>query len=148
MASFPTRPPTPDPRPSSADINPDELLAEVSRTGYFWILLLSVVIHVMAIFGTSVGYIHLMRQYRSWHPRFEMKRVAKENREQEMEARRKAAHERILAEQAQHDQGKAGEATPDGQKRRPKVLKDIEDVSKAGQEASDGGLGEALRKSD
>lgn len=124
-------------------IDPDELLAGVKRPSFLRTVAIATIAHIALILLTSIGYIGLMRQYRSWHPRIEMKRLAKEKREQDDEAKRKAAHEKFLAEQAKKKAGeKAGDAkgapapttaTPgaatqaDAQK--PKVLKDIEATS-------------------
>ena len=83
-----------------AAVNPDELMAGVKRHSFVPLFVISLVVHVAAIFGTSIGYMRLMRQYDSWHPRIEVKRRVKEMREQEAEAKRKAAHEKFLAEQA------------------------------------------------
>lgn len=89
----------PDPAAPEA-LNPDELMAPVKRRSFLPLLALSFAIHILLVFGTSIGYIRMMRQYKSWHPRIEKKRLDKERREQEEEARRKAAHEKFLAEQA------------------------------------------------
>ena len=85
-------------------VNPDALMANAKRHSFVLLLVLAFVIHVVAIFGTSIGYMRLMRQYKSWHPRIAMKLLGKELREQEAEAKRKAAHEKFLKEQ---ESGKA-----------------------------------------
>ncbi|HPD14806.1 MAG TPA: hypothetical protein PLE19_07645 [Planctomycetota bacterium] len=116
-------------------VDPDELLADVKRQSFLRTVAASTVVHVIVILLTSIGYIGLMRQYKSWHPRIEMKRLAKEQREREDEQRRKEAHDKFLADQAKKKAGEKGgdeKGTPaptsatkaEGDK--PKVLKDIE----------------------
>jgi hypothetical protein len=75
-------------------------MANVKRHSFVLLLVLSFVIHLVAIFCTSISYMRLMRQYNSWHPRITMKLLGKEQREKEAEAKRRAAHEKFLAEQA------------------------------------------------
>ncbi len=67
------------PEPSLPEaVNPDDLMLGVRRGSFLAILLISVGVHLVLIFGTSIGYMRLMRRYKSWHPRIEMKRVAKQ----------------------------------------------------------------------
>jgi len=116
-------------------VDPDELLADVKRQSFLRTVAASTIVHVIVILLTSIGYIGLMRQYKSWHPRIEMKRLAKEKREQEDEQRRKEAHDRFLADQAKRKAGEKGgdekgtlAPTPatKADAEKPKVLKDIE----------------------
>ncbi|HUT34440.1 MAG TPA: hypothetical protein VNE39_13220 [Planctomycetota bacterium] len=103
------------PSPPEA-VNPDDLMQSVRSRSFVAVLLVSVAVHVVAILGTSIGYMRLMRQYHSWHPRIEMKRTAKERREEEAEAKRKAAHAKFLAEQAKataHEKGALDKGMPD-----------------------------------
>jgi len=89
------------PEPSAPEaVNPDDLMLGVKRGSFLAILIVSVAVHLVLILGTSIGYMRLMREYKSWHPRIEMKRVAKQKREDESEAKRKAAYEKFQAEQA------------------------------------------------
>jgi len=132
-------------------VNPDELMAGVARLAFVWTLLFSLVVHVAVIFGTSIGYMRLMAQYHSLHPRFEIKRLNKDKREGDMTATRKAAQERILAEQAKREaQEKAGDkkgtAEQDtgtkagGEKDKPKILKELEKTSNERPKESTTGL--------
>ena len=101
-------------------VNPDDLLSRVRSRSFLWIVAASLVVHVIAIVGTSIGYMGLMRQFRSWHPRIEMKRQVKEKREQDDEARRKAARDKLLAEQAKASAPKGDEKGLD-EKASPKA---------------------------
>ena len=121
-------------------VNPDDLMAGVKRHSFLALVLISVLVHVVLIFATSIGYMRMMRQYKSWHPRIDMKLLAKKRREEDVDARRKAAHEKFLAEQGTkrpaekgaEGRGPAAKDTPapttatkaGGEK--AKVLKDIE----------------------
>lgn len=123
----------PEPREPEA-ASPDELMRGVKRHSFLPLILVSLAIHVVAIFGTSIGYMRLMRQYRSWHPRIEMKRLAKEQREQEDEAKRKAAQERFLKdrEKAGAPEKGSAEKEPAGAKGEPekgKVPKELKATS-------------------
>ncbi len=124
----------PDPVPPEA-VNPDDLMAGVKRHSFLVLILISVAVHIVLIFGTSIRHIGEMRKYKTLHPAIEKKRLAKLKREEEMEARRRAAHEKFMADQAKKKSAekdgpeKGGPAPttatkPGGEK--PKVLKDIE----------------------
>ncbi len=105
------------PEPSLPEaVNPDDLMLGVRRGSFLAILLISVGVHLVLIFGTSIGYMRLMRRYKSWHPRIEMKRVAKQKREEEGEAKRKANYEKIQAERAKAEakgKGEPDKGTPE-----------------------------------
>ena len=105
----------PDAAPPEA-VNPDDLMTTVRRGSFLAILGVSAVVHVVLIFGTSIGYMRLMSRYKSWHPRAEMKRVAKQTREEESEAKRKAAYEKFQADQAKakaKGKGEPDKGTPE-----------------------------------
>jgi len=119
---------------SAPSINPDDLMAGVKRRGFFGVLIISLGVHLVAIFGTSIGYIHLMTQHNSLHPRFVIKKLNKEKREQDAEDKRKAVHDRLIAEQAKRqaqDKG-AKKGGPEGgdEKKTPGILKELEKTSK------------------
>jgi hypothetical protein len=132
----------PDAAPPDA-VNPDDLMRGVRRGSFLAILLISIVVHLVLIFGTSIGYMRLMRQYQSWHPRFEMKRVAKQKREEDSEAKRKAAYEKFLADQtktkakdkAAPDKGAPEPKEDTGKGEVPKALK-----AKSGERPKDSSL--------
>jgi|GEM_PF-1219652 len=143
-----------DPRPSAGQgqpepangrtepdaVNPDELMSGVRRHSFLALVLVSLVVHVIAIFGTSLGYIRLMRQYKSWHPRIAKKLLEKQRREEESEAKRKAAQEKFLADQAKAKAAREKAGEKEGEKAdhkdtapakgaagdKPKILKEIE----------------------
>jgi len=132
--------PEPD---QSAVVNPDALMANVRRRSFVLLLVLSFVIHVVAIFGTSIGYMRLMRQYNSWHPRIAMKLLGKELREKESEAKRKAAHEKFLADQSKSKTQEKGTSEkggpePKGEAEPGKVPKELK--AKSGERPKESSL--------
>jgi len=116
-------------------VNPDDLLSRVRSRSFLWIVTASLVVHVIAIIGTSIGYMGLMRQYHSWHPRIEMKRQVKEKREEQDEARRKTARDKLLAEQANasapkgDEKGVGDKAAPKAGDGKAPILKELEKKS-------------------
>lgn len=89
------------PEPVASEVvNPDDLLAGVKRRSFLPVIIVSLAVHVVLVLGTSIGYMRLVRQHGTWHPRAEMKRLAKLEREAESEAKRKAAYEKFVADQA------------------------------------------------
>jgi len=134
----------------SAVANPDELMAGISSPTLLWTLLISVGVHLAVIFGTSIGYIHLMVQYRSLHPRFAIKQLSKDKREEEADAKRKAAYEKLIADQAKRDAlekaGGKGASEPGGEgKDKPTILKELEKKSGERPKESSVGLDDDLR---
>jgi hypothetical protein len=127
----------------SSSINPDVLMADVTKSKFPWLLVLSFVAHVILIFGTSIGYIRLMQKHNSWHPRIVMKQLAKERRDQEFKTKREADVEKIRAAQARKppkDEGSEKKEPaprspkPDtrtgGDEKKPAILKELEKTSK------------------
>jgi len=133
----------PDPAPPDA-VNPDDLMLGVRRGSFFVILAVSVAVHLVLIFGTSIGYMRLMREHKSWHPRIEMKRVVKQKREDDSEAKRKANYEKFQAEQAKtkaKEKGAPDKGTPEpatGDAEKGKVPKELK--AKSGERPKDSSL--------
>ncbi|MBM4035190.1 MAG: hypothetical protein FJ291_25895 [Planctomycetes bacterium] len=124
-------------------INPDDLMAGVKRHSFVLLLVVSLAVHLVAIFGTSIGYMRLMRQYKSWHPRLKMKEAVKEQREREEDAKRKAALEKFLKEQEKakaQEKGapEKGAPEPKGEPEPGKIPKELK--AKSGERPKESSL--------
>jgi len=131
--------PTPEPA-SAADATgvarAEELMAHIARPAIGRMLLISVVIHIALLLLTSVRFISLCFEHHTLHPSVVLKQIEQDKREKELEAKREAARQRILAAKKQKEAGtkapgtatKAGTApsTGDQTSTKPKVIQDIE----------------------
>lgn len=89
-------------RPTSVaddQVDPDELMGDINRLSFFKVAGISVLIHLVLIGATSVGYVMLCAEYQTLYPDREIQRIAKEDREKELRADREAAHKKLIAEQ-------------------------------------------------
>ena len=101
-------------RPTSVagdQVDPDELMGDINRLSFFKVAWISLLIHLVLIGATSVGYVMLCAEHQTLYPDREIQRIAKEDREKKLRADREAANKKLIAEQkAKAAKGKGGKA--------------------------------------
>ena len=113
-------------------LEPDELIADISRPSLGRELLISIGIHAVVLLITSIGFIALCFRHHTLDPRAAINAIEQAKRDQELEAKREAARAKILAAQAQRKAGetKTGTAAPpDKDGAKPKILETIHEKS-------------------
>lgn len=115
----------------------DELMADIARPAIGKMLLISAGVHLLVLLLTSIRFISLCIEHHTMNPRAVITAIKQEQHEKELEAKREAAREKILAarkkKKADTEKGPRGEeAQPkaDAGKDKPKVIRDIEAKSK------------------
>jgi uncharacterized protein YqfA (UPF0365 family) len=76
----------------AAGLHPEELMDDISQSTMGKTMAMSIVLHLLVIGLTSIGFIRLCNQYKTLHPRWEIQRVQRE------EAEKKAAADAAKAE--------------------------------------------------
>jgi len=122
-------------------LDADALMADVARPAIGKMLVISIGIHVALILLTSIRFIALCFEHGTLDPRAAIKVIKADRREKELEKRREADRKKTLAVKAKKKAGQkakgkegaaesGGEPKTAGEKKKPKVLRDIEAKSK------------------
>lgn len=91
--------------PGSVAVDPDELMGRVSNLPILKIVGISVVLHVVLIGITSIGFLMDCSKYKTWHPDVEIRRIAKEQRAQKLLKEREDAQKKLIADQKKKSKG-------------------------------------------
>jgi len=97
--------------PGSDQINPDELMGEVNKLSFFRTFTISVIVHVVLIGVTSIGFITLCAEHNTLHPDVVIRRIAKEERAEELRKEREEAQKQLIADQKKAAKSRGSGAT-------------------------------------
>ena len=100
------------PTQDTQNVEPDELMKPVAGLGILKPSIVAILLHVVVIVATSIGFVSLCVTYGTWHPRQVETKLAEEERERLRVRAREAARAKLAAEQ--QEAAKAGTGAADG----------------------------------
>ena len=119
--------------PADASVDPDELISDLSRLSIAKTSLVSILVHVVLVGLTSIGFIALCVRHDTLHPRAVLKALAEKQRQAKLEAAREAARKKLQAQVDQQDKkAKAASKGPEAgktDKPKSKIEKTLQETS-------------------
>jgi len=97
--------------PGGDQVDPDELMTEVSSVSFLRTFLISVVIHAVLIGVTSIGFLMLCAEHNTWDPDVVIRQIAKDKRAEELRKEREDAQKKLIADQKKAARSSAKSAT-------------------------------------
>jgi len=85
--------------PEGDQVDPDELMSEVSSQSFLRTFLISLAFHAVLIGVTSIGFIMLCAEHNTLHPDVVLRQKAKDKRAEELRKDRLEAQKKLIADQ-------------------------------------------------
>ena len=102
-------------RPPDGEIDPDELMGDISSLSFLKTSIISVVIHLVLIGATSIGFVMLCLEHDTLHPDLKVQEIARQKGIEKRLAERLKRQEQLLADRkAKGATSRGGGKEPDG----------------------------------